>query len=147
MSEIRIGRSEERGEASSRKKSKSRDRGSDGVDEFDIQTADRIFENISTKSGFNFKGAFDNAVPVVQALLLDEYSRERLTYLQDKADFEERERRFHRIDTAFTQLHAPQSQPSVTVTTTAATSNSGGGIFGMFNSQNFTTNTSANPSI
>ena len=84
---------------------------------------------------------------MVQALLLDEYSRERLTYLQDKADFEERERRFQRIDTAFTQLHAPQSQPSATVTTTAATSNSGGGIFGMFNSQNFTTNTSANPSI
>ena len=143
MSEIRIGRSEERGEASSRKKSKSRDRGSDdGVDEFDIKTADRIFDNISTKVGFNFKGAFENAVPVVQALLLDEFARERLAYLQDKADFEERERKFKVINAAFTELQAPpQPQPSVTVTTT----NSAGGIFGMFNSQNFTTNTSANP--
>lgn len=146
MNEIRIGRSEERGEASSRKKSKSRDRGSDGVDEFDMQTADRIFGDISTKVGFNFKGAFDNAVPVVQALLLDEYSRERLNYLQDKAEFEERQRKFQVINAAFTELQAPpQSQPSVSVTTTAATSNSAGGIFGMFNSQNFTTNTSANP--
>ena len=143
MSELRIGRQEERDGQGARKKSKSRERGTEGVDEFDRQTAEKIFENITTKVGYNFKGAFDNAVPVVQALLLDEYSRERLSYLQDKADFEERQRRFQSIDTAFTQIQTPQ--PSVTVTTTAATSNSAGGIFGMFNSQNFTTNTSANP--
>jgi hypothetical protein len=76
------------------------------------------------------------------------HSRERLSYLQDKEDFEERQRRFFSIDNAFNppQAPAPQSQPSVTVTTTATTSNTTGGIFGgMFYSQNFTTNTSANP--
>ncbi len=76
------------------------------------------------------------------------YSRERLSYLQDKEDFEERQRRFVSIDAAFNppQAPAPQFQPSVTIATTAATSNTTGGIFGgMFNSQNFNTNTSANP--
>jgi hypothetical protein len=143
MSDLRLGRSEERDGQGARKKSKSRDRGSDGVDEFDMQTAQKIFGNITTKVGYNFKGAFDNASPVVQALLLDEFSRERLTYLQEREEFEERQRRFQSIDTAFTQIQTPQ--PNITMTTTAATSNSAGGIFGMFNSQNFTTNTSANP--
>ena len=40
MSDLRIGRSDERGgEVALRKKSKSRERGSDGVDPFDMQTA------------------------------------------------------------------------------------------------------------
>ena len=147
MSDLRLGRSEEREGQGVRKKSKSRDRGSDGVDAFDMQTAQKIFGNITTKVGYNFKGAFDNQVAVVQALLLDMYSRERLSYLQDKEDFEERQRRFYSIDVAFNPPQAPatQLQPSGT-TTTATTSNTTGGIFGgMFNSQNFNTNTSANP--
>ena len=146
MSDMRLGRSEDRGEVALRKKSKSRDRGHvEEIDDFDTQTAERVFDRIFV-SGFNFKGAFDNQVPVVQALLLDTYSRERLTFLQDKADFEERQRRFETINDAFNQLQTPQlSQSSVTVnTSTATTSNATGGIFGLFNSQNFTTNTSTN---
>ncbi len=144
MSEMRFGRSEERGEVPLRKKSKSRERGvlDERVDEFDSETAERVFERIFA-SGTNFKGLFDNQVPVVQALLLDKFSRERLIYLQEKDEFEERQRRFQVIDAAFNQLQTPQPQPSVS--TTATTSNSAGSIFGMFNSQNFTTNTSANP--
>ena len=146
MSELRIGRSEERDGQGARKKSKSRERGSDGVDPFDMQTAEKLFERIlETPNGTaNFKGVFDNQVSVVQALLLDMYSRERLSYLQDKKDFEERQRRFFSIDTAF---HPPQPPAPQTIATAAATSNTTGGIFGgMFNSQNFTTNTSANTS-
>jgi hypothetical protein len=80
MSDMRLGRSEDRGEVALRKKSKSRDRGHvEEIDDFDTQTAERVFDRIFV-SGFNFKGAFDNQVPVVQALLLDTYSRERLTF-------------------------------------------------------------------
>ena len=151
MSDLRLGRSEERGgEVALRKKSKSRERGSDGIDPFDMQTAERVFDRIleTPSGGVHFKGAFDNQVPVVQALLLDMYSRERISFLQDKEDFEERQRRFYSIDVAFNPPQAPatQLQPSVNIATTATTSNTTGGIFGgMFNSQNFTTNTSANP--
>jgi hypothetical protein len=125
MNDLRVGRSEERGEVALRKKSKSRERGviDECVDDFDAQTADRVFERIFT-SGTNFKGLFDNQVPVVQALLLDKFSRERLIYLQEKAEFEERQRRFQVIDTAFHQLQSPQSQPNVSTTTSATTSNS-----------------------
>ena len=146
MNDLRVGRSEERGEVALRKKSKSRERGviDECVDDFDAQTADRVFDRIFA-SGTNFKGLFDNQVPVVQALLLDKFSRERLIYLQEKAEFEERQRRFQVIDTAFHQLQTPQSQQSVSTTTSATTSNSAGSIFGMFNSQTFSTNTSANP--
>ena len=158
MSDLRLGRSEERGgEVALRKKSKSRERGSDGIDPFDMQTAERVFDRIleTPSGGVHFKGAFDNQVPVVRALLLDMYSRERISFLQDKEDFEERQRRFYSIDAAFHPPQAPapqpqapatQLQPSVTIATTATTSNTTGGIFGgMFNSQNFNTNTSANP--
>jgi len=48
MNDLRVGRSEERGEVALRKKSKSRERGviDECVDDFDAQTADRVFDRI-----------------------------------------------------------------------------------------------------
>ena len=143
------GRTEEREEVSGlRKKSRSRSRsayeGSD--DEFDgeVSEAQQFFNAtyprlVKAKDPVKiFEGADDE----VQTLLTEKYFKERAKFLREKQDFETKEAEFQKLDAVFQKILL---RPQPTTTTTAVTSNSAGGIFGLFNSQNFTTNTSANP--
>ena len=156
MSLVRVGRTEEReGNGGAKKRSKS-PRDDDEYDDnfneasqFEMETAKDIFSRLSEGRITDFKATYDIQVPVVQALLMDKFSKERLSYLRKKNEFEVVYNRFTTIDRGFTSINAPAATPTVAITnttnTTAATSNSTGGIFGgMFNSQNFTTTSNAN---
>ena len=155
------GRTEEREEVSGlRKKSRSRSRsayeGSD--DEFDGEVSEaRQFFNATYPRLVKAKDPvkiFEGADDEVQTLLTEKYFKERAKFfrekqefedkfLREKQEFEAKQTEFQKLDAVFQQiLLRPQATATVT---TATTSNSTGGIFGMFNSQNFTTNTSANP--
>lgn len=157
MSLVRVGRAEEREENGGTKKRSKSPRHYDDYDDmesteasqFEIETAKDIFTRLSDGRIADFKATYDIQVQVVQALLQDKFSKERLSYLRKKNDFEGVYNRFNTIDRGFTQLNAPAAAPTVSISnttnTTAATSNSTGGIFGgMFNSQNFTTTSNAN---
>jgi hypothetical protein len=157
MSLVRVGRSEEReGNGGATKRSKSpRDDDEDDdfqsteASKFEIDTANDVFKRLCEGTIADFKPIYDLQVPVVQALLMDKFSKERLSYLRKRDDFERVHKKFETINKGFTQVTSPAAPPTVAITnttnTTAATSNSTGGIFGgMFNSQNFTTTSNAN---
>jgi hypothetical protein len=146
------GRTEEREEVSGfRKKSKSRSRsrsayGDGSDDEFgeEVSEAQQFFNAtyprlVKAKDPVKiFEGADDE----VQTLLTEKYFKERAKFLREKQEFETKEAEFQKLEDVFQKILL---RPQTTTTTTAVTSNSAGGIFGLFNSQNFTTNTSANP--
>ena len=141
------GRTEEREEVSGlRKKSRSISRssyeGSD--DEFDGEVSEaRQFFNATYPRLVKAKDPvkiFEGADDEVQTLITEKYFKERAKFFREKQEFEAKQTEFQKLDAVFQQiLLRPQATATVT------TSNSTGGIFGMFNSQNFTTNTSANP--
>jgi len=144
------GRTEEREEVSGlRKKSRSRSRsvyedGSEEEYDGEISEAQQFFNAtyprlVKAKDPVKiFEGADDE----VQTLLIEKYFKERVKFLREKQEFETKEAEFQKLDTVFQQILV-RLQRTATVTT-ATTSNSGGSIFGLFNSQSFTTNTSAN---
>ena len=155
MSELRISRSENREEnGGSKKRSKSprnyedEDEYAEEATQFERDSAIAVFQRLCDGEITDFKAFFNQQVPVVQSLLMDRISKERLSYIRKKRDFELVHNRFMTIENGFTQLTAV-AVPTVAITnttnTTAATSNSAGGIFGgMFNSQNFNTTSNAN---
>ena len=153
MSLVRVGRAEEREEnGGTKKRSKSPrhyddddDMQSEDATQFEIDTAKDIFRRLSEGRIVDFKATYDIQVPVVQALLMDKFSKERLTYLRRKAEFKDVEDRFNLINNGFIQNNAaPTFAITNTTNTTAATSNTIGGMFGgIFNSQNINTSSNA----
>jgi hypothetical protein len=159
MSLIRVGRSDEReGNGGAKKRSKSpRDDDEDDdfnsteATQFELDTAKDLYKRLREGRVTDFKANYDLQVPIVQALLMDKFSKERLSYLRKKDDFEQVYNRFNIVERGFAQLNAPAAAaPTIaiitnTTNTTAATSNSAGGIFGgLFNSQTFNTSSNAN---
>jgi len=155
MSELRISRSEIREEnGGSKKRSKSprqyddEEEYAEEASQFERDSANDVFQRLCDGEIADFKAFYNLQVPVVQSLLMDKISKERLSYIRKKREFEIVHNRYMTIENGFTQLTAV-AVPTVAITnttnTTAATSNSAGGIFGgMFNSQNFNTTSNAN---
>ena len=128
MSDLRLGRSEEREGQGARKKSRSRERGD--ASEFEEQTAREAFERM-LEADADVKSIFNGQTPSVKALLTSKFLSEQLNYLEEKKLFDVIEIRYLGIQKVFNVLNAPTPTAQVpTVTgTTAPTST---GLFGMF---------------
>ena len=130
MSELRIGRTEERQEGGgARKKSKSRERGSDAT-EFEEQTASLAFERM-LETDADVKSIFNGQTSTVRALLTSKFLNEQLNYIEERKAFDVIESRYRSIEAVFTKLNAPlQTQEAQATTSTTAPPSSG--MFGMF---------------
>lgn len=81
-------------------------------------TAEIVYSKLAT-SGYDFKGAFDQQVPAVQAIMLDMHRCEKIYHYQNKREWEERqrefeflERRWNIVDAAFIKIQGPQPEPT-----------------------------------
>jgi len=124
LSITRTGRTAERDEGGqgARKKSKSRERGTDATD-FEEQTATIAFERMLEPDA-DVKSIFNGQTPTVKALLTSKFLNEQLNYIEEKKLFDVIETRYLSIQAVFNTLNAP-----VSVGTTAPAPSSSG-MFG-----------------
>ena len=128
LSMSRIGRTEERQEGGgARKKSKSRERGSDAT-EFEEQTASLAFERM-LEADADVKSIFNGQTSTVRALLTSKFLNEQLNYIEERKAFDVIESRYRSIEAVFTKLNAPLQTQEAQATSTAPPSS---GMFGMF---------------